>query len=56
MNELNRRHGREGAAPSVPPAKARQGVMGHNVRYVLLFGTIGAVAALVLAYFLFFAP
>jgi hypothetical protein len=57
MNDLNRqRDGRERAKPSVPPAEARQGTKGHNVRYVLTFGTLGAVVALGLAYFFFFAP
>jgi hypothetical protein len=37
------------------PTEARQGTKGHNVRYVLSLGTIGAVAALALAYFAFFA-
>ena len=37
--------------PEKPPAvvaniPARQGVTGHNVRYVLLFGVAGAVTAL----------
>jgi hypothetical protein len=35
--------------------EARQGVTGHNVRYVLLFGTVGAFVALFTAYFAFFA-
>jgi hypothetical protein len=35
--------------------EARQGVTGHNVRYVLLFGTVGAFVALFAAYFAFFA-
>jgi hypothetical protein len=34
--------------------EARQGVTGHNVRYVLVFGTIGAVLALAILYFAFF--
>lgn len=33
-------------------AEARQGVTGHNVRYVLVIGTLAAVAALALVYFL----
>jgi hypothetical protein len=41
--------------PVVSPTKARQGTKGHNVRYVLWVGTIGAVIALALAYFAFFA-
>jgi hypothetical protein len=34
--------------------KVRQGVTGHNVRYVLLFGTIGVVVAFILVYVAFF--
>jgi hypothetical protein len=34
--------------------EARQGVTGHNVRYVLAFGTGGAILAFVIIYFLFF--
>lgn len=41
--------------PVVSPTKASQGTKGHNVRYVLWAGTIGAVVALALAYFAFFA-
>jgi hypothetical protein len=40
--------------PVVPQTKASQGTKGHNVRYVLLAGTVGAVIALALAYFAFF--
>jgi hypothetical protein len=32
--------------------EARQGVTGHNVRYVLVIGTLAAVVALALVYFL----
>ena len=34
--------------------EARQGVTGHNVRYVLLIGTFAAVVAMALVYFLAF--
>jgi hypothetical protein len=34
--------------------QARQGVTGHNVRYVLAFGTCGVIAAFFIIYFLFF--
>ena len=34
--------------------QARHGVTGHNVRYVLAFGTCGVIAAFVIIYFLFF--
>jgi hypothetical protein len=35
-------------APTVVPTDARQGVTGHNVRYVLGFGIVGAVIGFVL--------
>jgi hypothetical protein len=34
--------------------EARQGVTGHNVRYVLAFGICGVIAAFIIIYFLFF--
>jgi len=34
--------------------QARQGVTGHNVRYVLAVGICGVMAAFVIIYFLFF--
>jgi hypothetical protein len=34
--------------------RIRQGVTGHNVRVVLLVGTIGAAIGLTAAYFVFF--
>jgi len=34
--------------------EARQGVTGHNVRYVLVISLVAAVAAMVVAYFVFF--
>ena len=37
--------------PMVRPAvETRQGVTGHNVRYVLIYGLIGVIAAFVLVY------
>jgi len=46
---------RDTNAGTVEPAvQARQGVTGHNVRYVLAFGTCGVIAAFVIIYFLFF--
>jgi hypothetical protein len=35
----------------LPKTEARQGVTGHNVRYVLIISTVCAVVALTLAYF-----
>ncbi len=34
--------------------EARQGVTGHNVRYVLIFSVLGAIAAMVIVFFMFF--
>jgi hypothetical protein len=34
---------------------ARQGVTGHNVRYVLIISTVGAIVALTIAYFFVFS-
>jgi len=59
MNIQNTRSGDHlRTSPGEPPAvvsdiSARQGVTGHNVRYVLLFGLGGALIALAaaLAYF-----
>jgi len=38
-------------AEVVNTTRARQGVTGHNVRYVLAFGIIGVVIVFALAYF-----
>jgi hypothetical protein len=35
----------------LPKTEARQGVTGHNVRYVLVISTVCAIVALTLAYF-----
>lgn len=35
---------------SVQTNKTRQGVTGHNVRYVLFFGTAGVIIGFVLVY------
>lgn len=34
--------------------EARQGVTGHNVRYVLVWGTGGVILVFVIAYLIFF--
>jgi hypothetical protein len=39
----------------MPKTAARQGVTGHNVRYVLIISTVGAVVALTLAYYFVFS-
>ena len=49
MNVETRRHERDGAEV-VNTTRARQGVTGHNVRYVLTFGLIAVVVLFALAY------
>jgi hypothetical protein len=39
----------------LPKTAARQGVTGHNVRYVLIISTVGAIVALTIAYYLVFS-
>ncbi len=36
--------------------RARQGVTGHNVRYVLGFSLAGAIIVLAVVYIVYFAP
>lgn len=45
---------RNGRDTGMPANRARQAVIGHNVRYVLIFGLIGSVFALTLIYVFFF--
>jgi hypothetical protein len=40
--------------PVIPTPQARQGVTGHNVRYVLGFGLAAVVAAFVIIYIVYF--
>jgi hypothetical protein len=52
--------GKPGAAGSdekvvLPRTEARQGVTGHNVRYVLLVGTVGVVVLFGLVYIFSFS-
>jgi len=37
-----------------PTANARQGVTGHNVRYVLTIGTVGIFVLFAIIYFAYF--
>ena len=39
----------------LPKTAARQGVTGHNVRYVLVISTVGAIVALTIAYYFVFS-
>ena len=40
--------------PVLPARRARQGVTGHNVRYVLGFGLAAVIIAFVIVYLIFF--
>jgi hypothetical protein len=44
---------RAGNQPIVPATRARQGVTGHNVRYVLGFGIAAVVVAFVIVYIIY---
>ena len=48
-------HEHDGTSPELAPSEARQGVKGHNVRFILAIGTSGAVIAVGIAYLFFFA-
>ena len=39
----------------VPKTEARQGVTGHNVRYVLGFGLLGVIVAFAVIWLIYFA-
>jgi hypothetical protein len=41
--------------PILSTTEAREGVTGHNVRYVLIFSLLGAIVAFVVLYFVFFS-
>lgn len=41
--------------PGIPAQRARQAVMGHNVRYVLGFSIAAVVLAFVVVYIAYFA-
>jgi hypothetical protein len=47
--------GRRGSRTVVPTDEARQGVTGHNVRYVLGIGIAAAVVAFAALYVIYFA-
>jgi hypothetical protein len=48
--EADRRAELQGALPTV---RARQGVTGHNVRYVLAFGIAAAIICFWIVYFVY---
>lgn len=39
---------------TLPARRARQGVTGHNVRYVLGFGLVAIIVAFIIIYLIFF--
>jgi len=41
--------------PVLPAENARQGATGHNVRYVLGFGTVAIIAVFFVIYLVYFA-
>jgi hypothetical protein len=47
--------GRRGSRTVVPTEKARQGVTGHNVRYVLGIGLAAAIVGFAALYIIYFA-
>jgi hypothetical protein len=47
--------GRRGSRTVVPTEEARQGVTGHNVRYVLGIGIAAAIVAFAALYLIYFA-
>ena len=50
------RNSARGQTPAVVSAtRAKAGVTGHNVRYVLIFGLLGVIAAFALVYIYFFS-
>ncbi len=53
--EFGQRHLQGEQRTVVPTQQARQGVTGHNVRYVLGIGTAAVVVAFVVLYALYFA-
>lgn len=46
---------RDGEPVREPATNARQGVTGHNVRYVLAVSTVVVIALFAIIYFIFFA-
>ena len=52
--EFGQRHLQNGQRTVVPTEQARQGVTGHNVRYVLGIGIAAAVVAFAVLYAIYF--
>ena len=49
-NDAADRNARDRTRQPIPASQARAGVTGHNVRYVLVFSAIAAVAGFLIAY------
>jgi hypothetical protein len=45
---------RDDPSPTVSAPRARQGVTGHNVRYVLIAGTAGVIVLFAIIYLYYF--
>jgi hypothetical protein len=59
MEIMDARHNTMGTSMGETPVvksenEARQGVTGHNVRYVLFFGTVGIIILFALVYAYYF--
>jgi hypothetical protein len=52
--EYGKAHDSTGSQAVVPAARARQAVIGHNVRYVLAFGLAAIVLAFIILYLIYF--
>jgi hypothetical protein len=53
--EFGQRHLQSEQRTVVPTQQARQGVTGHNVRYVLGIGIVAAIVAFAALYVIYFA-
>jgi hypothetical protein len=53
--EFGQRHLQSGQRAVVPAQQARQGVTGHNVRYVLGIGIVAVIVAFAVLYVIYFA-
>ena len=53
--EFGQRHLQSGQRTVVPAQQARQGVTGHNVRYVLGIGIAAVIVAFAALYIIYFA-
>jgi hypothetical protein len=54
-SDVNRDRTDTRTGPVVPTTRARQGVTGHNVRFVLLTGTVAVVVLFAIVYIAYFS-